>query len=110
MDIVGGATASLCEVLKHAVTTDPDGGQRVNLLFDYETDGIRVEAPYPSGQLRITPKHPVPLSVRIPSWVDRSALQVTGTETEQHYEEDYLVFDSPNVAVPNSHDPRALAW
>ncbi len=79
MDIVGGATASLCEAYRHVVTELP-GGQGVNLLFDQETDGIKVESPYPSGKLRITAKRPGPISVRIPPWADPAAIAVDGTD------------------------------
>ena len=78
MDIVGGATASLCEAYRHVVTATPDGGQAVNLLFDHETDGIKIESPYPSGQLRITAKRPGPISVRIPPWADTATITVKG--------------------------------
>ena len=80
MDIVGGATASLCEAYRHVVTELPGGGQGVNLLFDQETDGIKVESPYPSGKLRITAKRPGPISVRIPPWADPAAIAVDGTD------------------------------
>ena len=80
MDIVGGATASLSEALRHVVTATPGGGQAVNLLFDHETDGIRIESPYPSGELRITANRPDALSVRIPPWADPATIAIDGAE------------------------------
>ena len=44
-DIVGGGVGSLCEVVREAVRTER-GIHRVNLLFDRETDHVRVESPY----------------------------------------------------------------
>jgi hypothetical protein len=75
MDIVGGATASLCEALTHAVT-----GGDVNLHFDRETDLVAVASPYTHDALTVTAKQETPISVRIPSWVDRAQLTVTGAE------------------------------
>ena len=37
MDIVGGATSSLCEVMRESVTSTP-AGHFVNMLFETETD------------------------------------------------------------------------
>lgn len=95
MDIVGGATASLCEAYRSVVTQDPDGGQAVNLLFDHETDGLRVESPYPSGELGLTAKRPGRIRVRIPVWVDRSALRVQGASVE--FAGDWLLVAEPPV-------------
>ena len=45
MDIVGGAVASLCEAYRETTRFDA-AGHRVNLLFDHETDALKVESPY----------------------------------------------------------------
>jgi hypothetical protein len=63
LDIVGGSVASLCEAYR-VVTQFSDGTHRVNLLFDHETDAIRVESPYTHDALRITLKQPGALFVR----------------------------------------------
>ena len=77
MDIVGGATGSLCEALRDASTFDADG-HHVNLLFDNETPNLRVESPYTHDALRVTLKCPGPLWIRIPSWVADGSLKVAG--------------------------------
>jgi hypothetical protein len=67
MDIVGGAIGSLCEAYREATRFD-DAGHWVNLLFDHDTDAIRVESPYTHAALRITLKKPGTLFVRVPDW------------------------------------------
>jgi hypothetical protein len=98
MDIVGGAAASLCEAYRHVVTAAPGGGQSVNLLFDHETEGIRVESPYPSGHLRITARRPGPISVRIPPWVDPAAITIDGADGA--ISTTGIAFASPPVGAP----------
>jgi len=63
LDIVGGTVASLCEAYR-SVTRFDERGHHVNLLFDHETDAIRVESPYTHDALRVTPKKPGQLFVR----------------------------------------------
>ncbi len=75
MDIVGGGTASLCEVYRDATTFD-ETGHHVNLLFDHETDAISVQSNVTHDDLRATLKKPGPLWIRIPSWADRSEIRV----------------------------------
>lgn len=50
MDVVGGVVGSLCEALRKAVHRNKAG----NLLFDHETDLIKVESPYTHEQPRLT--------------------------------------------------------
>jgi hypothetical protein len=104
MDIVGGATASICEAYRSVVTVDEDGDQTVNLLFDHETDAIRVESPYPSGLLQITLKRPGRLSLRIPPWADRRALGVGEIDVATRIDGDTLVIDQPPVGTPITID------
>ena len=73
MDIVGGATSSLCEVLRQAVVNTP-AGIFVNMLFDHDMEQLHVRGPYPSGVLRVTIKEGetgpcAPLWIRAPSWM-----------------------------------------
>ena len=95
LDIVGGGVSSLCEVWREAVRTDRSG-HHVNLLFDHETDALRVESPYTHPHLRVTVKQPAPLWVRIPPWVDRSRLSVdAGAQPVRQRGEYVLVADPP---------------
>ena len=80
MDIVGGTVGSLCEAYREVVRTEPTG-HWVNLLFDHETNAIRMESPYTHGALLIELKQPGSLFVRIPPWVDRSAIDIEGNDT-----------------------------
>ena len=50
IDIVGGATASLCAA-QRAVATTSGGVTRINMLFDYESDAVLVESPYTGNDL-----------------------------------------------------------
>ena len=77
MDIVGGAVGSLCEAYRDA-TLFVDTGHHVNLLFDHETEAIKVESNYTHTTVRVTLKRPGPLWVRIPSWVGRDQMEVQG--------------------------------
>ena len=99
MDIVGGAVGSLCEALRHAVRTD-EAGHHVNLLFDHETDAVKVESPYTCGELRVTVKRPAPLWVRMPRWADRHAITLTGTDVAARFTGDHLFMASPEVGRP----------
>ncbi len=94
MDIVGGAVSSLCEAWRDAVTSGPEG-HRVNLLFDRETETVRVESPYTHDALRITVKKPGPLWVRLPSWVDRHTLRVEGTDRPLRFFGEYGFHPAP---------------
>ena len=53
MDIVGGAVASLCETYRE-VTRFDQTGHHVNLLFDHETETVKVQSPYTHDALAIT--------------------------------------------------------
>jgi hypothetical protein len=77
LDIVGGAVASLCAVYQ-AVVRRQDGVTHVDLLFDHETDEVTVGSPYTGPGLRVTPRAPGDIVVRLPGWVDQDALQVDG--------------------------------
>ncbi len=93
LDVVGGTADSLCSALAH-VTTSGVCGQQVNLLFDHETDSVRVESPYTGPALRITPKRPGPLLVRLPPWVNAAQIKVTGPGASG-WANGYLKFDQP---------------
>jgi hypothetical protein len=73
MDIVGGGVGSLCEAYRDATRFDRTG-HHVNLLFDHETDAIKVESNYTHDDFAVTLKKPGPLWIRIPSWVNRRSL------------------------------------
>ena len=68
MDIVGGVVGSLCEAYREIYRKTATGHQ-VNLLFDHETETIKVRSPYTNGRLQVMVKTEAPLYVRIPSWV-----------------------------------------
>ena len=99
MDIVGGAVASLCEAYREATRRDA-AGHWVNLLFDHETDQIKVESPYTGPDLGVTLKQPGPLFVRIPAWADASALSVSGCAERPLRTGRYLLFANPPVGTP----------
>ena len=78
MDIVGGVVGSLCEAYREVVRHEPTG-HWVNLLFDHETPGVRVQSPYTHGCLRVEQMQSGPLFVRIPPWLSRDEVKVEGT-------------------------------
>ena len=78
MDIVGGVVGTLCEALREGVMNGADG-VRVNLLLDQDTTDARVVSGDSAGRVRITTRRGDPLWVRLPEWVYRDSLRVTGT-------------------------------
>ena len=82
LDIVGGATASLCAA-QRAISPTSGGVTQVNMLFDYESDAVRIESPYTAGALRITPKADMEIRVRVPSWADLDGTTVDGNPAER---------------------------
>lgn len=99
MDIVGGAVASLCEAYREATRRDASG-HRVDLLFDHETDQIKVDSPYGGHELGITLKQPGPLFVRIPAWADPPVPAVSGCTERPLRTGRYLLFGNPPVGTP----------
>lgn len=103
MDIVGGATGSLCEAWR-ATVQHIDGSVRINMLFDYEDDILRVESPYPSGTLHLTPSIERSIIVRLPSWVaEANVLSAVSGSTFDPVGR-WLTIDSPSpgktISIP----------
>jgi hypothetical protein len=99
LDIVGGVVASLCEAYRQ-VTTFDNTGHHVNLLFDHETDQIKVESRYTHPHLRVTLKKPGALWIRIPSWVDRRRMLVEGIAGVPRFTGSYLLVHQQPVGQP----------
>ena len=99
LDIVGGAVSSLCEAWQSSIQSGP-AGHRVNLLFDRETEAVRVESPYTHDALRVTVKQAGPLWVRIPPWVDRKALRIEGTDQPPQFAGEYVFLPDPKPGQP----------
>ncbi len=93
-DIVGGAVSSLCAAWRACVTADA-AGQRVNLLFDRETDGVAVESPYTHGALRLRAKRPGPLWVRLPEWVQFDQPPMLAENTPTQFAGEWLLVPRP---------------
>ena len=96
MDIVGGAVGSLCEAYRDTTRFD-QAGHWVNLLFDHETDAIKVESPYTHSALRIRVKRPGPLFVRVPPWVEEEKIEIAGGGSRPQFTNGYLLISSPPV-------------
>ena len=99
LDIVGGVVASLCEAYRSVATFD-EAGHHVNLLFDHETDRIKLESPYTHPHLRVTLKKPGTLWIRVPSWVDRREMLIDGAVTEPRVTADTLLVIQQPVGQP----------
>ncbi|MCY3957747.1 MAG: hypothetical protein OXG65_05585 [Chloroflexi bacterium] len=96
IDIVGGATASLC-VAHRAVATTSGGVTRINMLFDFENHAVRVESPYTCGALRITPKVAGDIAVRVPSWAVVGTIAVDGAEAGRFLVDGRITLPAPPV-------------
>ena len=76
-DLVGGSVQSLCEAWEAIVTVDPMGCH-VNMLFSYASEDVTIRSFLPdAGRLEFVMHRPVPLLVRLPSWLNRKTLVVT---------------------------------
>ena len=99
MDIVGGAVGSLCEAYRDATRLD-QAGHWVNLLFDHETEAIKVESPYTHPALTIMPKRPGPLFIRLPPWVPAGGVSVEGMSEPLLLTRGYLFAPEPPLRHP----------
>ncbi len=99
LDIVGGATASLCEA-QLAIAPTVNGTTHVNMLFDYESDAICIESPYTGPALRITPKTAGDIHVRIPTWADSDAMTVNSQPARPLVRNSRLVLSDPHIGQP----------
>lgn len=89
MDIVGGATASLCEAWREVARTE-SGQYRVNLLFDFDSDEISVMAAEEGRPIRVRTKRPGNLLLRIPPWAEANGIAVDGLSSPVQIEHGYL--------------------
>jgi hypothetical protein len=94
MDIVGGAVASLCEAFREATRFD-EAGHWVNLLFDHETEEIKVSSIYGRSAFQVLLKVPAPLHLRIPPWAASSPITVSPRETSWQQKDGYLFVAEP---------------
>jgi len=100
MDIVGGVVGSLCEACRHITTPGSILGLRVNLLFDYETNDVRIHSPYTHDCLRIELKQSGSLAVRMPPWLERDEIKIEGNEVSPAWTDGYLFFDKVSSGRP----------
>jgi hypothetical protein len=98
-DIVGGVVGSLCAA-HCAVTQEDTTGHRVELLFDHETDALRVRSPYTHDALTITLKRPGGLWIRVPSWVQHDRIAYENFPGTPHRFGAYLFLPDLPVNVP----------
>ncbi|HKG08825.1 MAG TPA: hypothetical protein VKB19_20310 [Pedobacter sp.] len=95
MDIVGGAVGSLCEAYR-SIYSFNHAAHYVNLLFDYESESIRIESPYTHDALSVYITKPAPLFIRIPAFADRKKITLAGKE-KYIFNGDYLLIVNPPV-------------
>lgn len=96
MDIVGGVVGSLCDAYREATRFD-ETGHSVNLLFDHETDFIRVTSPYTGPTLAVEVKKPGVLRVRIPGWASKPRVVAPSLSRSLTLSGNYLYFSNPPV-------------
>jgi hypothetical protein len=94
MDIVGGAVASLCEAFREATRFDA-AGHWINLLFDHETEEIKVSSIYGRSAFQILLKVPAPLHMRIPPWAASSPITVSPREISWQQKDGYIFVAEP---------------
>lgn len=99
LDVVGGVVGSLCEVVRDATRKDA-AGHHVNLLFDHETEAVRVESVYTQGSFTVTLLEPGPLWLRIPSWLSPETVTVHGLRGRMRVSGQRLLFPAQPVGVP----------
>ncbi len=97
LDIVGGAAASLCEVVRSLGAAGPGraGGHCVDLYFDHRSGAVTVESPYTAGALTVTVHRPGPLFVRVPGWSGPERVSVGGAPAPRGHGGRYLLLDDP---------------
>jgi hypothetical protein len=93
MDIVGGTVDSLCQAYRHIARIDGNCCW-VNLLFDYETEDIKIQSPYTHSCLRIWLKHQSTLYVRMPPWVNLSSINISGRSEQGELQNGFLVLEN----------------
>lgn len=101
-DITPGAVISLSEA-KRAAYTYRGGVHEIHLLFDAETETVKVVSPYPNGdKLIVTPKAEGDVRIRLPSWADRAAAAASlAAQGLDHFVDgDYLEIVAPAVNKP----------
>jgi len=98
MDIVGGAVASLCEVLRESAIAI-ERGHIVNMMFDRQTEFLHVKAASNNSGVTATPLKRGPLWIRLPTWVDRTKLKVSGT-TKFQVINGYILIAEPTLGEP----------
>ena len=98
IDIVGGSVGTLCDAYRSITKTD-EAGHWVNLLFDHETENIKIESPYTHDNLTVTIKNPKPLFVRLPSWLSPENIASDQTPCVSN---GFLVFPDPPINEPLS--------
>ena len=100
---IGGTVGSLCEAYRD-VTRNDSVGHHVNLLFDHETDAIRIRSPYTHDRLEIELKKMGPLFVRMPTWLDHDSLKIEGALDDPVPANGFLLFARQPVGVPIRFD------
>jgi hypothetical protein len=98
LDIVGGAVASLCAAYR-AMVRRKKNVTFVDLLFDHETAEVTVGSPYTGPGLRITPRAPGDVVVRVPKWVNRTVIQIDGTPVGGRLEGSRIRLNKPTVGT-----------
>jgi len=98
MDIVGGAVASLCEVLRESAIAI-ERGHKINMMFDRQSEFLLVKAALDNSGVTATPLKSGPLWIRLPTWVDRTKLRVNGT-TKFQVINGYILIAKPALEEP----------
>lgn len=105
-DVVGDVIPALCRALADVARFDTRGHE-VNLLFDHSTENIEVRSPYTHDALVLILKRRAPVRVRVPSWLCRSEIEVTGGRALPQLVNGYLYIEEPTARTITLRFPLA---
>ena len=99
-DLTGAALQGIAAAWKHTITDEEEGGTdeeegsaRINLLLSHKHDAMDITSLLPeSGKVVVEPKRPIDLSIRVPPWCERNAVEtsINGTTVPITIVDDYL--------------------
>jgi hypothetical protein len=100
-DVIAAVLHSLTDVFQQIVTRPAEGVVSVNLHFSVETPWASVQAERADkGRLRIVPKQPGEVRVRVPRWTPRETLRLAASRRLLP-----LRWDGPYLRVPARDAP-----
>ncbi len=105
LDVFAAVLHSLVDIDQHIITRPDDDTAVVNLHFDADTPALSVRSERNArAALHITPKSPLKLLVRVPSWTPRDTVRLSVNETRLP-----LQWQGPFVVIEKSEITKSDA-